>query len=78
MSANDEMLRQRHEEQANNDYFKIRHISSYVNDQIAKIESDERYRYKPANVQANAYLALEQTAMQAKMMILNEIRNLLK
>lgn len=45
--------------------------------EIATIEADERYHYKPANVQVNAPLALEQIGMSSRMQVLKKVLELL-
>ena len=78
MGINDELLRQKRTEQAASDYYRLKWITEFVEKEIAAIEADERYHYKPADVDVNAPLALVQVEMESKMVILKQIQGLLK
>lgn len=45
----------------------FKELEKFIKDEIAEIESDERYHYASASVFINAPLALIQTEMKAKM-----------
>ena len=53
-------------------------VDVLVEEEIAKIESDERYHYKPADVFINAPLALIQVSMAGQMHILKMVQAALK
>ena len=63
------------------DYFqyerKLSKLREFVKIEMAKIEADERYHYKPALVQVNAPLALIQVEMGSRIAILRQIKELL-
>ncbi len=52
-------------------------VQAYVEREIQAIDDDERYHYPSADVFTNAPLALIQTDMEGKMMVLKRIRALL-
>lgn len=56
----------------------VEKLLDWVDKEIAKINADERYHYKPALVQINAPLALEQTAMSAQMAVLVKVKSILE
>lgn len=78
MGVNDELLQQERTEQANSDYHHLKWIEDFVEKEIAIIEADVRYHYKPALVQVNAPLALIQVEMGSRMATLRQIQELLK
>ena len=55
-------------------YAKLERLTRLVDDEIATIESDERYQDEPALVQINAPLALIQVGMSAKMGLLKKLK----
>ena len=57
---------------------KLTSIKFYVTAGINTIDGDKRYHYKPARVEVNAPLALEQMAMHARMRTLKELETMLK
>ena len=58
-------------------YTKLSKTREFIKDEIAKIEADERYHYKPALVEVNAPLALIQVEMGSRMQTLKEIEAIL-
>ena len=78
MGINDELLQQERTEQANSGHLHLKWIAEFVEREIAAIEADVRYHYKPADVDVNAPLALVQVEMESKMVILKQIQGLLK
>ena len=45
----------------------LKELEKFIKDEIAEIETDERYHYTSASVFINAPLALIQTEMKAKL-----------
>lgn len=45
----------------------LKELEKFIKDEIAEIETDERYHYASASVVINAPLALIQTEMKAKL-----------
>ena len=52
-------------------------LSEFVDKELKKIEDDERYHYKPALAIVNAPLALIQAEMEARMVLLKQIKIIL-
>jgi len=50
-------------------------LKKFIEDEIKKIDGDERYHYKPATIFANAPLALIQATMETRMQLLEEIKS---
>ena len=53
-------------------------IKDYIQQEIDKIESDDRYNYPPANIMINAPLAIIQIEMKSRHKALTEVFTLLK
>lgn len=57
---------------------KIDEIEKFIDEQIERIDDDERYHYKPALVQINAPLALIQVEMGGMMKILQCVKKIIE
>ena len=56
---------------------RLEKIDDYVREGLSTINNDERHHYKPALVQINAPLALEQVNMKARKFVFEGVRDIL-
>lgn len=54
--------------------YKLDELNKWMDEEIVKIENDERYKYPPAQLDINGYLAIIQIEMKSRIRLLQEVK----